>query len=345
MSKVRIGVIGVGIGRNHLQNYRECDQADVVAVCDIDLEKLNGVLHEWPGVRGLADYREMLEMEEVQGVSVSLPNYLHAPVTIDALRAGKHVLCEKPMATNVAEAEEMKAVAEREGKILMMRFNMRRFPMYQSIKRLADAGLIGDIYHMAATYTRRDFYPGLGGWFGQKERSGGGPLIDLGVHRLDLALWIAGYPRPVAVMGQTCDLLASEKLADQDVAFDCEDFAAGMVRFENNCTLYLTASWDAHQRERTEQLMRLYGTEGGVFEDAPAGADGGKAYLCRRENGVDLVSAIEPVAVKDTCQSEFVRCIAEGTAPSATAAQGIAVQKILHALYHSARTGKEVCVE
>ena len=346
MSKVKVGVIGLGMGAHHLKCYEAAEQAEVVALCDIDEGKLTKFASQRPGVKAFTDYREMLAMEDLQGVSIALPNFLHAPVTIDALKAGKHVLGEKPMAMNTQQALEMKAVAEQEGRVFMMHFNMRFDPLSLTLKRLSEAGVLGDVYHMLTTYTRRDGYPGwgralkgLGSWFGQKAKSGGGPLIDLGVHRIDLALWLAGYPKPVAALGQTYDRMARSKIKGFGKEFDCEDFATGMIRFENGCTMYVTASWDGHQKSGGELLMRIYGTQGSIFQD-----DAG-VHLCRVENGVPTVSAIERVPTDETAQKHFVECIAEGKQPAATAEHGVTVMKILDALYESSRTGREATID
>jgi len=346
MSKVKVGVIGLGIGAHHLKCYEAVEQAEVVALCDVDEAKLKKFASERPRVKTFTDYREMLAMEELQGVSIALPNFLHAPVTIDALRAGKHVLGEKPMAMNTQEALQMKAVAEQEGRIFMMHFNMRFSPVGQTLKPLLDSGMLGDVYHVVTTYTRRNGYPGfgrglqgLGSWFVQKEKSGGGPLIDLGVHRIDLALWLIGYPRPVAAFGQAYDWMARRKFQGREVNFDCEDFATGMIRFENGCTMYVAASWDGHQRTGGELLLKIYGTDGAIFQD-----DSGLT-LCRVENGVPTTSAIEQLNTSETAQKHFVECIAEGKEPAATAQHGVTVMKILDALYESSETGKEVRID
>ena len=338
MSKVKVGVIGLGMGSAHLKCYSECQGAEIVAICDLDEAKLDSTREHYPQAATFTDYERMLAMPGLDAVSVALPNFLHAPVTIAALKAGKHVLCEKPMAMNAAEAQEMKSVAEKEGKILMMHFNMRYGPLGHSLKPLVDAGMLGEVYHVVTYYIRRDGYPKRG-WFGQKDKSGGGPLVDLGVHRLDLAMWLMGHPKPVSVSGQTYELLARRKTAGPDAAFDCEDSAAAFVRFENGCTLYLMATWDALLQQPSELGMRMYGTEGSIFEK------GGEPVLCRKEGGCYTVSSIVPPQVQRTCQDEFVSCILDGKAPSASAEHGVVVQKILDAIYKSAETGREVVID
>ncbi len=334
MDKVKVGVIGLGMGQYHLQSYEKCPQAEVLAVCDIDEALMQGVLRGRPAVRGFTSYKDMLALQELQAVSVALPNYLHAPITIEALEAGRHVLCEKPMAMNAAEAQHMKATADRLGKLLMMHFNMRYMTTAATLKPIMEAGALGEIYHVTTTYTRRDGYPRPGSWFGQKAKSGGGPLIDLGVHRIDLALWLIGYPRPVAAFGSVYDLLARRKL--RGVEFDCEDFSAAMIRFENGCTLYSAASWDGHELGGGGLTMSIRGTEGAIYEQ------GGQLTLCRTEHGVPVMAVLEPQQPKESPQQHFVDCILHGRQPGPSAEHGVIVMKILDAIYESARTGREV---
>ena len=337
MNKIGVGTIGLRFGHAHLHCYEACENAEVVAVCDIDEAKLSEAVKERPAVKGFADYREMLQMEGLQAVSVALPNYLHAPVALAALNAGKHVLCEKPMAMNAAEAEEMKQAAEKLGKVLMVHFNMRFMSTAATLKPLIDAGELGDVYHITTTYTRRDGYPKPGSWFGQKDRSGGGPLVDLGVHRIDLALWLIGYPKPVAAFGNVYDLLAREKQKEQK--FDCEDFSAAMIRLENGCTMYVAASWDGHQKDPAELTMSIRGTKGAVFESE------GQVALCRTERGVPTVSVLEKREPNESAQQHFVNCILEGRQPDPCAEHGVITMKILDAIYESARRGGAVKIE
>lgn len=334
MAKLRVGVIGLGMGQGHLRCYEECAEAEVVALCDIDQERLDSVLQERPGVKGFTDYRKMLKMKDLQAVSVALPNFLHCPVTLQALDAGMHVLCEKPMAMNTAEAVQMRDRAEKLGKTLMMHFNVRFMPCCATLKPIMDAGLLGQVYHVTTTYLRRDGYPTPGGWFGQKAKSGGGPLIDLGVHRLDFALYLIGYPRPVSVLGNCYDLLAKERLGG--VEFDCEDFGVAMIRFDSGCTMYLAASWDGYEPFGGGLTMSIRGSKGAIFESK------GEWTLCRKENGVNTVSTLEPVKPAESAQAHFVRSILAGTPPHPAAEHGVICMQILDAIYQSARSGKPV---
>ena len=291
------------------------------------------VVGERPDGKGFTDSNEMLAMGGLQAVSGALPNSLHAPATIAALEAGKHVLCEKPMAMNAAEAQQMKDTAERLGRTLMMHFNMRYMNTAATLKPIIDGGALGEIYHVTTTYTRRDGYPRRGSWFGQKDKSGGGPLIDLGVHRIDLALWLIGYPKPVSVFGNVYDLLAREKMAGVD--FDCEDFSSAMIRFENGCTMYVVASWDGHELGGGGLTMSIRGVKAAIFEDR------GELTLCRKEHGVPMSCALEQIKPKETAQQHFVECILEDRQPDPAAEHGVTVMKILDGIYDSARTGRE----
>jgi predicted dehydrogenase len=334
MDKLRVGVIGLGMGQAHLQCYEQCEQAEVVAVCDVDPQRLDQVLKTRPHVKGYADYRKMLKMKDLQAVSVALPNYLHCPVTLQALDAGLHVLCEKPMAMNAAEARRMKERAEKAGRTLMMHFNVRFMHASATLKPIMDAGLVGRVYHVTTTYLRRDGYPRPGGWFGQKAKSGGGPMIDLGVHRIDFALYLIGYPRPVSVLANCYDLLARQKLAGLD--FDCEDFSAAMVRFEDGATMYVAASWDGFEPHGGGLTMSIRGDKGALFES------GGEWTLCRKENGVNTLAQLEQVQPTETAQAHFVRSIQAGTPPHPSAEHGVICMQILDAIYESARTGRPV---
>ncbi|MCX7806961.1 MAG: Gfo/Idh/MocA family oxidoreductase, partial [Planctomycetota bacterium] len=163
---------------------------------------------------------DMLAKEHLDAVSIATPNKFHAPLTLAAIAAGCHVLCEKPMAMNAVEAREMLDAAQKAGKRLMINFSYRFNEMSMALKQQVDAGLLGEIYFGRTVWHRRRGLPGFGGWFGQKALSGGGPLIDLGVHRLDLALWLMGYPKPVWVMGSTYQHLGLALAQKQGKTFD-----------------------------------------------------------------------------------------------------------------------------
>ncbi len=229
MGKLRVGVIGLGMGRHHVAAFSDQEMSEVVAIADLNEDALKeiGDKHEVKGRYTSAE--EMLAKEDLDIVAIATPNKFHKPLALAAFEAGCHVLCEKPMAMNTAEAEEMIAASRAADRRLMINFSYRFQPLSWQLKKEIEKGVLGDVYHAETRWMRRDGLPGFGGWFGKKELSGGGPLIDLGVHRLDFALWLMDYPKPVWVMAGTSNLLASEIAGKEGKEFDVEDFASALM--------------------------------------------------------------------------------------------------------------------
>ncbi|MHB0876242.1 MAG: Gfo/Idh/MocA family protein, partial [Anaerolineae bacterium] len=289
------------------------------------------------------NYEELLGSPAIDAVVVALPNALHAPVTVAALRAGKHVLCEKPRARNAAEAELMLAAARESGRKLMIHFNYRFTPAAMALYRYAQSGELGYVYHARSWWHRTRGIPGLGSWFTSKEAAGGGPLVDLGVHRLDLALWYLGYPRAVSVSGATYSALGNELAARLGKPYEVEDMATAFIRFENGASLILEASWAANGELREEMLTQIYGTRGGAVHRNIGVSYEFEARVFREEHGsyVTISPQIYP-ADTESAQEHFARSILQDTQPIATAAQGLEVMRILDAVYASAQGGAEI---
>jgi predicted dehydrogenase len=341
--RIKVAVIGVGMGRHHARMYRECHEAELVALCDKDPERLAAAARDLEVDRTFTDTEELFRLPELQAVSVALPNYLHAPVTIAALKAGLHVMCEKPLAMNAAEAAAMVAAAREAKRLLMVHFNSRFTEQAQFVKAAVDQGELGDIYYARSGWHRNRGVPGLGGWFTTKQLSGGGALIDIGVHRLDLALWFMGFPEIASVSGACYNHLASEIAAREGRTFDVDDLAAGFVRFTNGATLTLETSWASHTEQREEMWTQLFGTRGGALIRNLEEGYQFEARLYKDVAGA-LVEARPKTGVRhrETAQSHFVRCIRDGRAPMAPGEHGLAVMRVLDAIYESARTGREV---
>jgi predicted dehydrogenase len=260
---LKVGVIGLGMGRWHLQNYAKCPEAEIIALCDVDKERLKSAQEEYGVKHVFINYEEMLNLKGLQAVTLALPNRLHAPVTIAALSAGKHVLCEKPMAMNAKEAEEMVRTAKKAKKQLMIHFNQRFTQDALFLKRYIDAGHLGEIYYAKTGWTRRRGVPGMGSWFTRKAEAGGGGLIDLGVHMLDFALYMMGYPKSVSVIGRTYAKFGPAMGEREGKVFDVDDLAAALITFENGATLFLEASWATNIEQETIST-ELCGTQGGA---------------------------------------------------------------------------------
>jgi predicted dehydrogenase len=227
----------------------------------------------------------------------------------------------------------------------MINFSYRFTEQSMALKAQVDAGVLGEVYFGRTVWHRRRGLPGFGGWFGKKALSGGGPLIDLGVHRLDLALWLMGYPRPVWVMGSTYNPLGSALAQAQGVDFDVEDLAVGMIKFENDATLIVEASWAANVKERELMVTQLFGTKGGLVQRNLEETYKFEAELYVEREGAHFdVKLHSPTPPVPSAMHHFVDCILNDTPHIAPGEEGLLVMEILDALYKSAEEGRPVNV-
>ena len=360
----RVGVIGAGsIGPVHIEAYKKVSTAKIAAVCDIDLARAETAAGKYEIPKTYEKYADLLADPEIDAVSVCVPNYLHAEIAVAALKAGKHVLCEKPMADTLAHAEEIAEAADEaaaRGQKLMIGMNNRFNGDTQALKKAIDAGRLGEIYYAKCGWIRRKGIPGFGGWFTTKAKSGGGPLIDIGVHALDLCLYLMGNPTPVAVSGSTYAKFGpqgkgagnwgSDSGSVSAVTYDVEDLAAGLVKMSNGATLILEASWASHIRSDHGPYATLIGDLGG----AEIGASGGPGAVTAGLPATiftDLDGQTVNVELKsnhigghDAEVRHFVDCVRSGDTPISTARQGLHVLQILDALYRSAAAGREIVI-
>ena len=343
MNPLRVGVIGLGIGRKHIEGYRSHPGCEVVALCDLDENRLSTMAEEFRIPGKYRDTKAMFAEAKLDVVSICTPNSLHRPLAEEAFAAGCHVLCEKPIATSTADGEAMIAAAEAAGKRLGINFSFRFTAQAAALKARVDAGDLGEIYYGRTLWLRRRGVPGWGGWFGQKKMAGGGPLIDLGVHRLDLALWLMGYPEPAWVLGQTWNGITGEQMKDTGTKFDVEDFAAGTIRFQTGQMLSLEASWAGNQRQNERMETRLYGTRGGLVQENVGEGYDFRAELTSERGGALWDETLhEPAPVPPPSMWEFVEAIREEKPHPAPGREGLIVQRLLDALYESAATGAPV---
>lgn len=341
--KLRMGVIGVGMGRAHAKGYQSHPGSELVALCDVDGIRLAAAAAELGVPQTYTDAGRMFREAGLDAVSIAVPNKFHAPLTVAALERGLHVLCEKPMARTVKEAGRMLAAARKARRNLMINFSFRFSDMSYALKQQVDAGVVGEIYFGRTVWHRRRGLPGFGGWFGNRDLAGGGPLIDLGVHRLDLALWLMGYPEPVVVTGSTYDPIARRLAREQQKEFSVEDLGCGLIKFANGATLILEASWALNINENEQMVTSLYGTKGGLVQRNVTGGYQFIAELYTEEDG-NLFTKVLDRRLVQAPQSyhEFVNSILEKREPMATGEQGLKVMKILEGIYRSAATGREV---
>jgi predicted dehydrogenase len=348
---VGIGIIGAGAiaQGSHLPAYaklRDEGKVFIVAVADANADTARTAAEKFGASKVFTDYREMFALPEIDAVDICTPNFLHKQPTLDAFAAGKHVFVEKPIGLNAIEGVEMVAAGHRAGKKLQVGFNLRFAAAPQAIKRMVDQNVLGDVYYARAHALRRRGVPSWG-MFTQMDKQGGGPLIDIGVHLLDLSLWFMGHPEPLSVSGQ-----AYRKFGNKVGVFNSfgpwdpkiysvEDFAVGQVRFKNGATLTLESSYVANIA-KNESTITLMGTEGGLFLDLN---DNANTKIFREESGTltdTYFPALPTAAAHELEIRSYVQAILDNTPVAVPGEQGLMVSQIIDAIYGSSETGREV---
>ncbi|HEY5891588.1 MAG TPA: Gfo/Idh/MocA family oxidoreductase [Chthoniobacterales bacterium] len=340
--QIRVGVVGLGMGRIHLQNYQKTENCVVQAICDQSAPLVQHIGDEFDVPQRFTGFEDFIEKAEIDAVSLAVPNFLHKPMTLKALDKGIHVMCEKPMAMSAGEAEIMRAKVLETGRKFMIHFNQRFRPEHQYFKKLVVGGDLGNVYYASAGWRRMRGMPRFGGWFGQKKMSGGGPLIDLGVHMLDLSRWLIGNPRVVTVSASTFAHIGQAMARQQAKDFDVEDLASALIRFDDGSSLMLEVSWALNFEEREKVYLEMSGTKGGLSSVSFDYRDN-SVCIFREERGamVKTVPLKYPTDI-ETAQQYFVRSIVEDFQPDGGADDGVEIMRILDAIYESARIGREV---
>ena len=352
---IKAGVVGCGGIANgkHLPAIKKNGKIELVAFCDLIKERAEKAKEEYgtPDARVYTDYTELVK-EDVDVVYVLTPNNAHAPVSIAAMKAGKHVMCEKPMAKTYAEAKEMVKTAKETGKILTIGYQNRYRADSQYLKSACEADELGEIYYAKAHAIRRRAVP-TWGVFIDEEKQGGGPLIDIGTHALDLTLWMMNNYEPASVTGSTY-----RKLADQTQTgnawgdwdpkkFTVEDSAFGFIKMKNGATIVLEASWALNSLDVDEAKTSLCGTKAGAdmkdglrinrvhhgrqcVEKPDLGAGGVAFYDGTEEKPADIEAEV------------FYNAVTKGTPLTVEPEQALVVTQLLEAIYESAKTGKTI---
>ncbi|MCR2806122.1 Gfo/Idh/MocA family protein [Paenibacillus soyae] len=342
---ITFGIIGAGaIGNVHMGTLAQVEGVETKAVTDAYLplaqqraeEHGIGAVHESP--------QALLEDESIDAVIIGVPNQFHASLAIEALKRGKHVLLEKPMAIDSVAARAIVEQAEKSGKVLMMSHQMRWKGLSRAVKARIDSGDVGRIYNAKTGWLRKKGIPGWGSWFTRKDLSGGGPLIDIGVHMLDLSLYLMGNPKPVSVFGSTYAEFGPNKegignwgTPNWDGYYDVEDLASALIKLEGGATLSLDVSWAAHAAGLPEEpFIHLMGTKGGIA------IVGEKATFVTHADNQVVETEIEPLEGEEDrilMIKHFAECIREGKTPITSALSGYTNNRILDAIYESSRTG------
>ena len=343
-STLQIGIVGVGgIGRQeHLPCWAKVPFAQVVALADVSEDSLNQAAALAPKARTLRDWHELIALDSVDVVDICTPNKTHAPIAVAALAAGKHVLCEKPLATTAAEIRAMRDAAQNAGRLLMCAQQLRFHPACRQLKALIDGGLLGEIYYARAQWLRRRLLPPRSSFI-ERRLSGGGAALDIGVHVLDLAYWFLGAPEPLTVSAVVETKLAHRPditgaWGDWDRGrLDVEDFATAFVRFVGGASLTLEVSWLIFQPESETVRLQCFGTHGGLIW--PEGVLSGETNrvpweLRLKETPTEPAHAAEIAA--------FAEAVRQGSPSPVPVEQSLNVVRILEAIYQSGQEKREI---
>lgn len=338
-----IGAGGIA-DKKHLCEYAKLKEVKLAAICDTNVASAQKLAEKYGIPKVYESYHQMLEKEKLDLVSICTPNFLHAPITISALRKGIHVHCEKPLALNTSEIDTILAEKNKAGKKVLVALNNRYTPESSFVRAYIESGHLGDIYHAKCGWRRRNGIPGKGVWFTDRQCSGGGSLIDLGVHFLDLVMSFMDYPGIEAVnaasysiFGNSNNRLRPGYKCHGDGKFDVEDMATGFIRTTGNATLQFEFSW-ASNIEKETKFYELLGTKGGVsFSD-------GVLKVFSEVNGysVDISPNLSagPKLVNEF--EHFVHCIIDDEEPMTNVEQARALMEMIDALYLSAEKRKEI---
>ena len=346
---LKVAVIGTGMGRYHMKEYVESPNVKLVAVCDLNRQEALAFAKQYGAETVVTDYHDLRQVPNLDAISIAVPNYMHAQIAIEALERGLHVMCEKPMATALADAKKMVETAEAQNKRLMIGMSQRFKPQSLALRGIVDRGELGSIYYARSTWIRRRGVPvihfssggsmGRGQWFVDKEKAGAGALFDIGVHMFDLTWWLMGNPKPLSVSASSYRNLWEDEFARRGIPYDIDELSSALVRFENGVTAVFDVSWAANQAN--EMNVRIFGTEAGFQVYPPV--------VYREPSWGELrTEQVEVVQVESglTPRRHFVDCIRDPDKPMIASGQEcLTVMAVLDAVQRSATCGHEVEVD
>jgi predicted dehydrogenase len=338
---IRVGIIGGGWpGKAHAKGYEAAHGFKLVAVADLIPARRKAMMEEFKIAKEYADARELIADPNVDAVSVCLPNDLHAPVSIAALKAGKHVVCESAPAATLKEAKQIESAAAKAGKVVLYAMQ-RRFGGNEQASRQAIAkGYVGAAYHARAAWTRTRGVPLGTGWYTDKSKAGGGAMIDVGIHMLDLAWSLIGQPAPTSVFAATHRRLPD--LIPADVMANVEDAGFALIRFDNGASIELAASWGLNQPpSQNGASCRVFGDQGAVDVYTGSGAVLYRSFTAKGESS-EVALKLPKTVGHGALMRHFKDCIAGTAQPLVGPREGFVLMQMIDAIYRSAESGKSV---
>jgi len=350
MDKLRIAIAGAGnIAQNaHLPAYAKRDDVEIVAICDLNLERAQGAADKFGIPKAYGNARDMIRETECDAIDICVWNRAHMEVAVLAAEAGRHILCEKPMALNVQHALAMRDAVKKSGVTFMMAMPRRFFPEVQFVEKMVREGKMGNMFYARTSMLRRRGTPL--GWFTDTAKSGGGPVIDIGVHAIDCAWFLLGRPKPVRVSASTSYAIGDYQTKgvsrwvalDSDVtAFDTEDSTTGVFHFENGASLSFDVSWAINLEDADTTVVS--GSLAGAKLDCTDGFRP-KVSIYAESEGY-LTDNTPKFLATDPFEEEidyFLRCVRSGEAPDASLQDGLTMIRMLMGIYQSAKEGREV---
>lgn len=368
MKKLRVGIIGCG-GIANTKHFSalssQSDQCEMVAFCDIQIERAKKACEEFgaKGAKYCKDYQDLLKDKTIDVVHVCTPNVSHSPITVAAFEAGKHVLCEKPMAHNTESARAMMTAWKKSGKKFTIGYQNRFREEVRSLHESCEKGELGEIYFAKAHAIRRKAVP-TWGVFPDKSQQGGGPLIDIGTHALDITLWCMDNYEVESVTGSVFHKLGNLPGADagnmfgpwDTDTFEVEDSAFGFIKMKDGATIFLESSWALNVLESKEAATTLCGTKAGAQINAGMSYSTNQLIINQAKNGLltqEELSASGNIAFFEGGSNkpevleakQWLEAVREDTEPLVKPEQAFAVTQILDAIYQAAEKGSEVKIK
>jgi predicted dehydrogenase len=338
---IRTGIIGAGWpGQAHAKGYLASGGYKLLAVADLIPSRRREMMDQFKIPREFATWEELINDKELDAVSVCLPTHLHAAATLAALRAGKHVICERPPTLSAAEAKRIDTAATKAQKVVLYGMQRRFGGPEMAAKQAIIKGYAGNVYHARTVWTRTRAVPIGTGWFTDREKSGGGALMDLGSAMLDLGWYLLGEPKPVSVYAATQNRLGP--LVPEGMTYNVEEAATAMARFEGGVTLEMTVSWALNQSPGQNGVVcRVHGDLGAVEVYTNKGAVMHRAFGARGESK-ETPLKLPKVVGHPAMMRHFRECVAGKARASMGTGQGVALMQMLDAMYRSAESGKSV---